>query len=151
MTHTGASNFAVWSVGASGEQQDLLVNTIGNYVGTVLFDEASGAHSVAFDVEASGPWTILIKPVADAFRWDGSQELTGSGDDVAILSPPSSGLKSVTVSHQGDGNFAIWADGPTTDLLVNEIGQYSGEVLLADGTFLFEITATGPWTVSPPQ
>jgi hypothetical protein len=151
ITHTGAANFAVWTVDEAGEQTDLLVNTIGNYTGTVLFDEAGGSHSVAFDIEADGPWTIAVKPVTEAFRWDGSQPLAGSGDDVAILEPASSGLKSVTVSHQGDGNFAIWAYADFPDLMVNEIGQYSGEALLPDGTFLFEITATGPWTISPPQ
>jgi hypothetical protein len=56
------------------------------------------------------------------------------------------------ISHQGSGNFAIWAyseDG--TDLLVNEIGTYTGESLLADGTFVLEITADGSWTITPPQ
>lgn len=151
LTHSGAANFIVWAVGETGEQQDLLVNTIGGYTGTVLFDEASGSHSVAFDIEADGPWTIEIKPITDAFRWDGSAALSGVGDDVAILDPPSSGLKSVTVTHQGDGNFMIWAYGPSTDLLVNEIGPYSGEALLNDGTVFFEIGANGPWTISPPQ
>ena len=151
ISHTGVSNFAVSSIGESGEQLDLLVNVIGNYAGTVLFDEASGSHTVAFDIQADGAWTIEIRPVTDAFQWDGAAALAGSGDDVAILSPASAGLKTVTLTHQGDGNFAILAYGPSTDLIVNEIGPYSGEVLLADGTFLFEITANGPWTISPPQ
>jgi hypothetical protein len=151
IAHTGASNFAVWAVNEGGEQTDLLVNVIGNYAGTVLFDESAGSHTVAFDVEAGGAWTITIKPVTEAFRWDGTETLTGTGDHVAILDPASSGLKSMTLTHAGDGNFAVWAYGPATDLLVNEIGSYSGEVLLPDGTFLFEITANGAWTLSPPQ
>lgn len=151
IAHTGASNFAVSSIGESGEQLDLLVNVIGNYAGTVLFDEAAGSHSVAFDVQADGAWTIEIRPVTDAFQWDGGQALAGAGDDVAILSPPSDGLTATTLTHQGDGNFAIWAYGPSTDLIVNEIGPYSGEVLLPSGTFLFEISANGPWTISPPR
>lgn len=151
ITHTGASNFAVWTIDESGEQTDLLVNAIGNYAGTVLFDEADGSHTVAFDVEADGTWAITIKPVTEAFRWDGSESLAGNGDDVAILVPPSSGFKSTTLTHNGDGNFAIWTYGDTTDLLVNEIGVFSGEVLLTSGTFLFEITANGPWSISPPQ
>ena len=151
ISHTGASNFAVWTLDEAGAQQDLLVNTIGNYAGTVLFDEATGSHSVAFDVEADGPWSITVKPVTEAFEWNGTEQLAGSGDDVAILNPASSGLKTVTLVHDGDGNFAIWAYGPMTDLIVNEIGPYNGEVLLPDGTFLFEITANGPWSITPPQ
>lgn len=152
ITHSGASNFAVWAVDGSGSPTDLLVNTIGNYSGTVLFDESAGSHTDAFEIEADGPWTIIIKPVTEAFRWDGSDVLTGSGDDVAILDPPSDGLKSTTVTHSGSGNFAIWSYSASgTDLLVNEIGNFSGEVLLSDGTFLFEVTATGQWTMNPPE
>ncbi len=151
IAHTGASNFSVTSLGESGEELDLLVNVIGNYAGTVLFDEATGSHSVAFDVTADGPWTIEIRPVTDAFEWDGAEPLAGSGDDVAILDPASEGLKSTTITHEGDGNFAVWAFGPEPDLLVNEIGAFSGEVRVPAGTFLFEITANGAWTISPPQ
>ncbi|MBA2311661.1 MAG: hypothetical protein H0V97_02550, partial [Actinobacteria bacterium] len=151
ISHSGGANFAVWAVDGAGQQTDLLVNTIGNYTGTVLFDESASSHTDAFDVEADGTWTITIKPVTEAFEWDGSEVLTGSGDDVAVLDPAPSGLKSTTLTHSGSGNFAIWAYGPSTDLLVNEIGNFSGEVLLAEGTFLFEITADGPWTIGPPE
>jgi hypothetical protein len=147
----GAANFAVWALGESGEKQALLVNTIGNYTGTVLFDQKTGEHSVAMDVEADGAWTIEIKPVTAAFKWDGKKALVGAGDDVAILNPASSGLKSATITHQGDGNFAVWAYGPSTDLLVNTIGPGSEETLMPDGTFLLQISADGPWTISAPK
>jgi hypothetical protein len=152
IAHGGASNFAVWTVDASGSQTDLLVNTIGTYSGTVLFDEQDGSHTDAFDIEADGRWTVTIRPVTEAFHWDGTETLTGAGDDVVILDPASSGLKSTTLTHAGDGNFAVWLFSPSgRDLAVNEIGQFSGEVLIADGTFLMEVTATGQWTSSPPQ
>lgn len=151
ISHVGAANFAVWALGESGEKQDLLVNTIGNYTGTVLFDQKTGEHSVAMDVQADGAWTIEIKSLTAAFKWDGKKALVGGGDDVAILNPASSGLKSVTITHQGEGNFAVWAYGPSTDLLVNTIGPGSEESLLPEGTLLLQITADGPWTVSPPK
>jgi hypothetical protein len=152
ITHVGAANFAVWTVDTSGTEQDLLVNTIGNYTGTVLFDEQLGQHSVAFNVQADGAWTITVKPISQATLWNGAANAAGRGDAVLLVAPPSSGLASVMISHQGSGNFAIWAyseDG--TDLLVNEIGTYTGESLLADGTFVLEITADGSWTITPPQ
>lgn len=149
MTHNGAANFAVWSIDASGGQNDLLANVIGPYSGTVLFDEGSGVHSVAFDVDADGAWTIVIKPISAARVWDGLANLTGRGDDVVIVNPPSSGLTVTTIAHQGEANFAVWAYGGSgTDLLVNEIGAYSGDSLLADGTFLLEINADGSWSFS---
>ena len=110
-THTGSANFAIATISESGEQNDLLVNTIGNYTGTVLFDEQNGQHSVAFEVTADGPWTITIQPVTDARAWDGQAELTGTGDDVVKIDPALSGLVTANVSHDGEGNFAIIAYG----------------------------------------
>jgi hypothetical protein len=152
ISHQGSANFAVWSVGSDGAEQDLLVNVIGNYAGTVLFDEQTDMHSVALRVDADGAWTITIKPVSEAFHWDQAATAGGIGDDVVIVDPPTSGLKTVTIIHNGSANFAVWAYASSgTDLLVNEIGPYSGESLLGDGTFLIEIAADGSWSISPPE
>jgi hypothetical protein len=151
ISHRGSANFAVWSVGADGAEHDLLVNTIGNYNGTVLFDEQTGIHSVAFRIDADGSWTITIKPIAQAFHWDQAASATGTGDDVVLVDPPTSGLTTVNITHNGSANFAVWAYGSSgTDLLVNEIGNYAGESLLGDGTFLIEIAADGSWSITPP-
>ena len=150
ITHTGGSNFAVWSLAADGSNNDLLVNTIGGYSGVVLFDEGSGVHSVAFEVTAGGSWTIVIRPVTAARAWNPSAPLNGRGDDVVRITPPISGFASATVQHTGSSNFAIWAYASSgADLLVNEIGSYLGDVLIASGTFLFEVSADGAWTVAP--
>ncbi|MEX1278111.1 MAG: hypothetical protein WEI16_03575, partial [Chloroflexota bacterium] len=122
----------------------------GGYAGTVLFDVASGVHSVAFEITAGGAWTITIKPVTAARVWDGMSPLNGSGDDVVRVNPRIAGLARATVQHTGSSNFAVWAYSASGgDLLVNEIGAYLGEVLLGGGTFLLEITADGAWTVAP--
>jgi hypothetical protein len=151
ITHAGSENFAVWTIGADGAEHDLLVNIIGDYSGTVLFDEQTGIHSVAFRVDADGSWTITVMPVAQAFRWDQAASVTGTGDDVVLVDPPTTGLTTVDITHNGSANFAVWAYGSTgTDLLVNEIGPYAGESLLGDGTFLVEIAADGSWSITPP-
>ncbi len=43
--------------------------------------------------------------------------------------------------------MAFAADG--ADLLVNEIGNYSGPVPLPDGTLLLTVQADGRWTITP--
>lgn len=152
VTHSGGGNFAIFTLADSGENIDLLVNTIGNYSGTVLFDEGDDEHSVAFEVTAGGAWTITIKPVMEARDWDGSSELSGAGDDVIHVDPNITGLMTADVAHSGSGNFAVIAYGSGafgTDLLVNEIGSYSGEVVIGSGTFLLEITADGTWSITP--
>jgi hypothetical protein len=149
-THQGASNFSVFTIGADGTQQDLLVNTIGNYSGTVLFDASAGEHSVAFEIDADGPWSATIKPLANAQPWDPSVPMNGIGDDVVRLSPASSALTTLRVIHDGSSNFAIISYSDSgADLLVNEIGAYTGDVLLAPGTFLLEVSADGAWSVTP--
>lgn len=150
---SGSGNFVVWSVSADGAQNDLLVNVIGTYSGTILFDESDGIHSTAFQVEADGPWTIDVQPISAAFDWDGSQPLVGRGDDVATLEPRSSGLKTVAITHNGSSNFVVYAYSSSAgaSLLVNEISTYSGEVVLPDGTFFLEINADGNWSVGAPS
>ena len=77
ITHKGEKNFIVHSIDASGETIDGLVNVIGNYGGTVLFDTNTDDHSVAFAIDADGAWTITIKPVISAKCLDPMTPLAG--------------------------------------------------------------------------
>ena len=164
VTHKGDENFIVHSIDASGETIDGLVNVIGNYSGTVLFDTNTDDHSVAFAIDADGAWTITIKPVISAKRWDPMTPLAGTGDNVYLIVPPSSGLVTITLTYKGDDSFIVHSD--TEDafegianeignfsgevLLANEIGDFSGEVLLPDGSILLEVDADrGTWTLKP--
>lgn len=152
ITNKGSSNFAVWSLGADGTEQDLLVNEIGNYSGKVLFNLDS--HSAAFKVESNGSWTITISPVASAARrWVTTEALTGKGDDVIFVLGDVTGLMTTNVTHTGSSNFAVYSESTTSgkDLLINEIGNYKGEVPLPDGTVLIEVTADGSWSFSAPK
>jgi hypothetical protein len=150
ISSSGRSTFAVWSISADGDENKLLVNEIGKYEGTVLFDELEGIHSVAFKVEASGSWKITVLPVNKAKKWDGVSTLKAKGDNVFQLSPASEGLTTVTLKFKGNGNFAVVSYSSSgIDLLANEIDDYSGETLLPDGTFLLEITADGSWSANP--
>jgi hypothetical protein len=145
-THSGSGNFAVWTVDSSGQETDLLVNEIGKYQGRVMFDETS--HSVAFSITASGGWTATISPIQKIPKWNGTEARKGSSDDVFMLTGDAAEAFGLKLRHRGDGNFAVWAYGSdSTDLLVNEIGAYSGEVLLG-GAQILELTADGPWSTS---
>ena len=149
VTSKGAGNFSVESLAADGSQNELLVNTIGAYSGTVLFDIGSGEHSVAFKVGATGIWSIVVKPITSARAWDTTTKLTGKGDDVVLLNPPAEGLTSISVIGSGKGNFIVQTyslDGTST-ILVNEIGPYSGQVELPDQSELLQVNADGGWSV----
>ena len=149
VAYTGDGNFSIFTLAADGSSIDLLVNVIGSYTGTVLFDARHSTHSVAFKIEASGQWTVTISAVSTARAWNGTGTLTGTGDDVVRVVPSISGLASANINNQGTDNFIVWALGPSyPDLLVNQIGVYSGEVQLPKGTNVLEINSDGPWTVA---
>jgi hypothetical protein len=138
ITHEGSSNFAVQTV----ETSDLLVNVIGVYNGRVLFDIAEADHTERLEITADGSWTVTTEPLAALTRFDNS--LDGQGDDVVVYTGDG-GV--ATITHDGESNFAIWlyyANG--RDLLVNDIGSYSGQQLLDDAALL-QITADGEWSM----
>ena len=91
-----------------------------------------------------------------------SEVITGQGDSV-INCQLRSGKTVIELTHQGDSNFSIWLhdDEGGRDLLVNEIGVYSGGRLisaddelrssLSPGPCLLEITADGDWSLTRVQ
>jgi hypothetical protein len=145
ITHSGSSNFAVWSLESSGSLQRLLVNEVGRYSGIRPVDlEGTPA---ALKIEADGAWTITIQVAQKAPKWTG--KVTGRGSTVLIVDPSTTGgISTVRVTHSGEGNFAVWAVSGRPHLLVNEIGNYSGETLLPAGTVLLDIEADGRWSIT---
>jgi hypothetical protein len=140
---SGSSNFAVWSLDASGAQNELLVNTIGAYEGVVPIDFRRGTTS-AFEITSDGPWTITVIPLVSLERTTGS--FSGTGDMVFAYLGDSNRAE---ITYQGESNFAVHlypAQG-RADLLVNEIGAYSGTVRYGAG--FVTVTASGPWSIVP--
>lgn len=144
ITYTGGRNFSIWTLDSSGDKIDLEVNHIGGYSGTRPFNFFE--EPAFIEVGASGSWEIVIKPLGDANRVL-AFPFDGLGDDVVIIE---SGLQSgrVTISHSGARNFAVWAfdSSGARDLLVNEVGSYTGTVLFRD-YFLLDVKADGAWTM----
>lgn len=143
ITHQGGSNFAIWELDANLEQVDLAVNTIGNYAGNVLLN--LDANTAALEITADGAWRVELNPAMSARRFDG--EIAGAGDDVVIYGGDA---QIMALTHDGESNFAIWRYGATdTDLLVNEIGPWTGTVPMPAGPGVLAITADGGWAIAP--
>lgn len=143
ISHAGDSNFAVWELDEDLNQIGLLVNTIGDYAGTVPLNLSADATTTSFEITADGTWQIEVRHILDIRTFD--NDINGTGDDVlAYLGD----TQVMFVSHEGDANFAIWSYGDENELIVNEIGAYDATVPLPGPTIL-AITANGPWSISP--
>jgi hypothetical protein len=153
MQHQGQMNFIATLLDEQGNEVGY---ALGNEIGTVQFSSAlriPSAGRYIFDVDADGPWSVTIRqprlldaPEQTSFR--------GENNAATSLFQLSSGLKRVTATHQGQGNFIINmldAEGREVAFaLVNEIGsgEFSSTVNVPqDGVYLFTVEAEGPWTI----
>jgi hypothetical protein len=144
INYTGGENFTVWSLDSSLKQQDLMVNTIGHYSGTVLFNLAQGTDAQQLQVTASGPWTITLESIRSLPEFTGSTA-SGTGDAVLIYRGKAG---AATIHSSGGENFVVWEYGDQSNLLVNEIGAYSGTVVMGGGPALVEVESDGPWNIA---
>lgn len=146
-SHSGSSNFAVWSLDSQLGKVDLLVNEIGSYTGTRSMQFDSGEPISGLEIIADGVWTYQIRKLSD--EPEQSCRVNGRGDSVIRLNEFKTGNGTATLTHDGSSNFYIWAWSTSDrDLLVNEIGTYSGTVLVTVGHNTWDIGADGAWTIS---
>jgi hypothetical protein len=148
-SHNGSSNFSVILRG--GGNEDLLVNTIGDYSGRTLASDVSPGR-YRLQIDADGPWSVeLTQPVARSSAKRVPGTVQGRGDSVIPLRAVEDLEPIVTGSHQGEGNFAVTITGigdiTGQELLFNEIGNFSGQTIttLPEGGYLLAVTADGPW------
>lgn len=146
ITHNGGGNFAIQSYDANNNYMDLLVNTIGNYQGTLPLDLLDREDTARFQITAGGSWQIVISPLVSARVFELPAVITGVGDDVLIIR--GGNADTIAADNQGNGNFAVWSYSSSgRDLVFNEIAPYTGTALLKSDTFLLVIVAQSNWTL----
>ena len=151
INHVGSSNFAVEPEDATGKSSGAVVNAIGNYKGTVLINTSQlGAGAVtALKITADGSWTVTVTPLGLLRQWSGAAPIQGKGDDVFRVTAIK-GSDSIHITHKGASNFAVQPYGGDFSgaAVVNEIGNYDGEVQFNNGTVLVAVNADGVWTIT---
>lgn len=90
---------------------------------------------------------------AAAARTPDPISLSGSGQQATDQFELESGLAIFSMTHQGQGNFAVELldeGGETVDLPANVIGSFDGSSAFGAvaGTYLLDVTADGPWSVT---
>ena len=148
LTHQGRSNFIVHSVNAANENIGSLANAIGNYDGYRLLDLHDDDHTKRFSVKADGPWTITVYPLAIQYTrfCEIPGVCEGKGDDVIAFHGGTP--DTITFIHEGQSNFIVHSLGNSFKSLVNEIGPYTGTVLVPGDAVILEILADGKWTAA---
>jgi hypothetical protein len=153
MTYTGTGDFWVRSHGADFGFIDFLVTDFGGgYRGVCPVNQERIYDDIGYlDInEASGPWTVEVKPVCSARSMAGNS-ISGVGDDVILVNQAGS----ATITHTGENHFSVWSHQSYTemDLEVNNIGPFNGSVDIDSGTVFMDISAddvSGAWTISFP-
>jgi len=138
--YTGESNFTIHALDATNAEVDLLVNTIGAYSGTT----ASLEEAVkSLKIGASGPWTVTILPFSSAPMMQTTD--AGRGDSVLAYE---SETEVWAFTHDGQSNFVVNRMEPgDMNLLINEIGAYTGSIPVTASDGLVFIEADGGWTI----
>lgn len=118
--------------------------------------EAADAAAAKASAEAEAAAAAQASAEAAAAKEAAAvQEFSGKGDDVVRFADFQSQAVAITLTHSGSRNFAVWSvddQGENIDLLVNDIGSYSGAVPLnfvqGEEPAGLAITASGSWTAT---
>lgn len=148
ITNNGDRNFSIWAhYGDKEYDRDLLVNTIGNYSGDVYLQPG---REYTLEIKSSGSWSVRAYQLEEV----STDSFSGSGDYVTSLFMPSSNVYSI--SGNGNHNFSVWGYYGSGEhdrkLLVNEIGTYTGTVMLKNTNknySFFVIKCDGDWSIMP--
>jgi hypothetical protein len=149
LTHQGASNFIVAPINTAGAEGTSWANEIGLWSGTVFQAKESRAINAA-SVQADGAWSITVKPLKAAPVVP-SAAYQGSGTAVVKFKSTLSSPKRITLTHDGESNFIvspISSGGRGGASIVNEIGVFTGTVVLPKGTRYLAVNADGTWTTA---
>jgi len=119
--------------------EGLLVNTIGGYSGTHFINLRDNSLTTRLTINADGPWQVEISDTTHV-----SLGSSGTGDKAIFLPGPGSKAK---ITNTGDANFVVQSYGATSDLLVNEIGGYSGTVPIELPAFV-QVESNGSWSIA---
>lgn len=148
ISNSGSSNFIVKSYDQNGNYIDLLVNEIGNYQGTMLINMMLGDDPIhRFEVKSGGNWKLEILPFdiqyMDVLQVPGLYQ--GQGDSVVVITGEPD---IVTFTTTERGNFIVYSyTNERRELLLNEIGPYSGEKILPKDLILLTIRKNGAWSM----
>lgn len=145
-THNGSRNFIAAVYDSEGNRVSGIVNEIGVYNGTKVFDDR--IENGFIEVQADGAWSFTFEVISGT----ATSNLTSDHDVVSGYFLLSSGAHVVKLNHTGKHNFIVHVidEEGNIDSLINEIGEFSGEKLFSvskSKRYFVEVIADGTWTI----
>lgn len=137
-------NFTVKTYTSSGEYSQLLVNTLDKYHGITM---DPGFDVSTIEVKSAGDWTITQHSIYDMDVIQSGQTYNGTGDGIVLVKD--GGSTATITGNDAERHFAVRAYNAqgSSSLLVNELGKYSGKVVVSDPIIL-QISAVGDWSIT---
>ncbi|BCJ73987.1 hypothetical protein CS0771_35310 [Catellatospora sp. IY07-71] len=145
LTYAGAGDFVVRTVKADGQEIQTLVATTDSYEGVRPLD-LGDIRPAAVNIEASGGWRMVVRPLAASPTWSGTA--SGVGANVLLIPRSAADSTRVAFDHRGKGKFTVQAIGSDSATLISQEGDYTGETVLPRGTVVVVIDTNGVWTFS---
>lgn len=125
---------------------ELLVNSSQNYSGTTFLEDCYDT-TVDFEITANSDWVLEIYKLGSS----STDSFNGNGDFVTPMFSASS--KVYEIIYNGNRHISIkgYYGNYNYDLLMNEIGEYSGRVYFTpdDNICFFVIETEGEWSIRP--
>lgn len=142
-THKGQNRFVIDTVGEDGNIIDTLVDATGPYSGTTANGKLLGTPK-RISILTDGEWTLNLASMSDAPTLSSGQQVIG--DAVVRIDPQRAAF--LTFTNVGEGNFVVYGmKGASSNLIVNEIGPYTGSVPNS-GYRMLAVKSNGTWSVS---
>ena len=150
MTHKGDGVFKI--IGSDGDGRAYTyVDVRGDYTGTNLYakGKSDGVENATISISATGEWTIKIK----AITYDGTDNITGSGECVSPMFQGTHNKNTVQLKNSEDGDFTVFLfdqNGKQIGVLCDELDDYEGTVdatLDKNKYYFIVVKSQGEWQV----
>lgn len=150
MTHKGDGVFRI--IGSDGDGRAYTyVDVKGDYTGTNLYAKGKndGVEDATIRISATGEWTIKIK----AITFDGTDNITGSGECVSPMFPGTNKKNTVQLKNAENGDFTVFLfdqNGKQIGVLCDELDDFEGTVnatLDKNKYYFIVVKSQGEWWV----
>lgn len=146
--NTDKRYFGVIAYNQNARRLDAIVNTTDVYHGIVFLRVQSES---TLEIKSQGRWEIKVLPFSDLRNVKKGTSISGNGDCVFLFSPENgnAGIAHITGNYSNKyfGVIGYNKNLDRIDAFVNTTEKYDGKVLLRGNPQVFEIKATGPWTI----